>query len=189
MLNTLKLTTKQVYEAKNLFDEILAQKLFPSFVANNVVTIQIEIDKLNKESKVLTDTFSIENSQDIQGGKLFKQYVYVSLDNGNSISPYLKDSKETEHSEEVVKEIQDNFTDEDKVQFEQMGIAPRFFPYPVEPSRFKEYVTEQEVLFSKENEISFFPLKNEAVEKAELDGKLDNATEILIKLKLLGYYV
>lgn len=189
MSTTLKLTTKQVYEAKNLFDEILSQKLFPSFVANNVVTLQNEIDKLNKESKVLTDTFSIENGQDMQGNKLFKQFVYVSLDNGLSIAPYLKDSKETEHSEEVVKEIEEGFTEDDKKQFEQMGVTPRFFPYPVEPSRFKEYVTEQEVLFSKENEIGFFPLKNEAVEKAELDGKLDNATEILIKLKLLGYYV
>lgn len=190
MSTTLKLKTKQIYEAKSLFEKIKDAKLFPSFVANNLVTLQLETDKLGKENKLLVDSFSIENGTDQQGNKTYKQFLYVSVDNGQTIRPFLKEEKEVEFTEEAVKEIEENYTEDDKKSFEIFNVKPLFIPYPVEPSRFEEYVTENNDLMSKEVEISYIQLKNEVVEKAELDGKLDveNATEYLIQLKLFGYY-
>jgi hypothetical protein len=188
MSKTLNLTTEKIYEAKNVLDAILSKKLFPSFVANNLVTVQTKVDSLNKESKLLADQFSIETGHDMNGNTLYKNFIYISLDNNRTITPYLKDGEAIEYSEEVVKTIQESFTDDEKAEFEKFNITPSFIPYPVEPSKFKEFITEQNNFFSKENEIEFYELKNETVEKAELDGKLDDATEILIKLKLLGYY-
>lgn len=188
-MQTLELKKSQIFEAKELFSTILSKKIFPSFTANNIVLIDEKIETLTKESDILTKSFGIEDGVDEKGNKKYKYFLYFRSDNGQYLQPVItqKYPEGVEFSEEVVNEIFKEIFTEEQLNNPEIQ-KPNVMGYIVEPTKFQEFVSEQENLHNQSTEIEFYPLLQGIVDRTENEGKLDECADILIKLKKFGYY-
>lgn len=179
----IELKNELIYKTKSLFDGLVEKRLFPLFVANNKVILDEEVETLNKEYEILSKSFAVKS--DVEN---YKNFIYIKYgdNNGNVfITPYITDEDQTgvEYNDENCVKVFNELTQ----SINEGQNIPEIIGFIVEPSKFNEFNESQIEFNNTIKTIKVYPLKNELIEKAELDGKLDGEASLLIELKKLGF--